>query len=237
MCVVDCSGLCRELAGLLVVEDDAAGLGIRVAYSLSWGRPVRELDPGRLVAEEEKLLAELRERYRVEELPRDPLVRTYRDFYWRIGIDPTKTRPSSEALVRRALRGKWPRINPVVDAGNIASARMMVPVGLYDAAKFKPPLRITLARGGEEFHPIGGKPEKLEQGTPILVDGDGRVMHVYPHRDSVETMVAQDTTCILIVAAGVPGVQREQLVETVKEVQRLVGLLGWSSCSRVEAKP
>jgi len=43
----------------------------------------------------------------LEGLKEDPVVRAYRDFYWRLGIDPTKVRPSSEALARRALRGEF----------------------------------------------------------------------------------------------------------------------------------
>lgn len=234
---VTCRDLCSSLGGLVAVDEAAQGLGIRVAYSLAWGRPVKELDAGQLHGEEERLLRELGERYSLETLRGNPVVRAYRDFYWRIGIDPTKTRPSSEALVRRALRGRWPRISPVVDAGNIASARYMVPIGLYDAERFQPPARITLARGGELFNPIGGDPERLEKGTPIMVDAGGVVMHLYPHRDSRETMIRPETRCILILAAGVPGVEQARLEAAVREVQRLLGLLGWQSCSGLEQAP
>ena len=233
-----CGSLCGDLKGLVVVDADAGRLGVRVAYSLSWGeRGAGELDASVLRVEEERLLRELGERYTLEGLRGDPVVRAYRDFYWRIGIDPTKTRPSSEALVRRALRGRWPRINPVVDAGNIASARYMVPIGLYDVERFKPPARITLARGGEVFHPIGGGEETLGPGVPVMVDARGVVMHLYPHRDSVETMIRPETRCILILAAGVPGVDPETLKAAVAEVQRLLGLLGWSRCEGIEVKP
>ena len=233
-----CEMLCGELRGLVEVDGAAAGLGVRVAYSLSWReRGAGRLDAGVLRGEEERLLKELRERYTLEGLRSDPVVRAYRDFYWRIGIDPTKTRPSSEALVRRALRGRWPRINPVVDAGNIASARYMVPIGLYDVERFRPPARITLTRGGEVFHPIGGGEEELKPGVPVMADSRGIIMHLYPHRDSVETMIRPETRCILILAAGVPGVSPETLKAAVAEVQRLLGLLGWNKCGDVEVKP
>jgi len=64
----------------------------------------------------------------LEGLKEDPVVRAYRDFYWRLGIDPTKVRPSSEALARRALRGEFPRVSPLVDAGNVAS----IPMPLFE---------------------------------------------------------------------------------------------------------
>ncbi|MCD6591402.1 MAG: hypothetical protein J7K78_00090, partial [Thaumarchaeota archaeon] len=57
----------------------------------------------------------IRSRFRLEDLKDEPLIRAYRDFFWRIGIDPTKIRPASEALIRRILSGKGlPRINTLV---------------------------------------------------------------------------------------------------------------------------
>jgi DNA/RNA-binding domain of Phe-tRNA-synthetase-like protein len=222
------------LTGLVVVSDDARRLGVKLAYSVSWGVPVKELDSSKLSAEAERLREEITSKYTLENLKNDPVVRAYRDFYWRIGIDPTKTRPSSEALVRRLLRGKWPKINPVVDAGNIASARHLVPIGIYDLERFTPPARIVLASGGEVFEPIGGEEERVPANTPIMVDSRGVVMHLYPHRDSRITMVRPETRCVLVVAAGVPGVSMARLKGTVAEVQRLLGVLGWHSCDSIE---
>ena len=232
-----CRELCGRLPELVRVEEDAAGLGARLAWGLAWGPGAAETSGEALEAETERLLKELGERYTLEGLRGDPVVRAYRDFYWRIGIDPTKTRPASEALVRRGLRGRWPRINPVVDAGNIASARYMVPIGLYDAERFQPPAVLRLSRGGERFHPIGGGEEELPPGVPILVDSRGVVMHLFPHRDSVETMVRPETRCILVLAAGVPGVEPERLRAAVREVERLLGLLGWESCGAAAEAP
>ena len=52
--------------------------------------------------------------------------------YRRVGIDPTKTRPSSEALLRRVTRGDGiPRINSLVDICNWCSLGFQLPYGLY----------------------------------------------------------------------------------------------------------
>ncbi|RLI77804.1 hypothetical protein DRP07_11825, partial [Archaeoglobales archaeon] len=55
-----------------------------------------------------RILEEIKNNYNLENLKDHPVVRAYRDFYWRIGIDPTKQRPSSEALLRRGLKGNIP---------------------------------------------------------------------------------------------------------------------------------
>ncbi|MEM4755314.1 phenylalanine--tRNA ligase beta subunit-related protein, partial [Pyrobaculum sp.] len=151
----------------------------------------------------------------------------YRDFYWRVlGIDPTKQRPAQEALLRRVLRGEpLPRINPVVDAGNAASVKYMVPIGLYDVAKIRGgPLRIRMSRKGEVFHPIGGSPMELED--QIVLAADGQILHIYPYRDSVETKIEEGTRDVLVVVAGVAGVGEERLVQTAKYLRGLLSLLG-----------
>ena len=56
-----------------------------------------------------------------------------RTMYKRVGIDPTKTRPSSEALLRRVSKGdELPRINSLVDVINWCSLETQLPFGLYD---------------------------------------------------------------------------------------------------------
>jgi DNA/RNA-binding domain of Phe-tRNA-synthetase-like protein len=69
----------------------------------------------------------IRADYTLETVKDDPVFRAYRDFYWKIGIDPTKTRPASEALTRRILAGKTlPTINTLVDAYNLASIKSKI---------------------------------------------------------------------------------------------------------------
>ena len=61
-----------------------------------------------------------------------------RELYRRFGTDPTKMRPSSEALLRRMKKGEpMPRINSLVDVANALSVQLQVPVGLYDLGKVK----------------------------------------------------------------------------------------------------
>jgi len=67
--------------------------------------------------------AEIRGRLTLEQVKDHPVFRAYRDFYWRLGIDPTKDRPAGEALVRRILSGRpLPTINSAVDCYTLASA-------------------------------------------------------------------------------------------------------------------
>ena len=71
--------------------------------------------------------------------------------YRRIGLDPTKTRPSSEALLRRVRKGdRLPRINSLVDICNWCSLEFQLPYGLYDLAALEPPIDLRLGLEGED---------------------------------------------------------------------------------------
>ncbi|MCK4484061.1 MAG: hypothetical protein KAU89_04510, partial [Candidatus Thorarchaeota archaeon] len=54
---------------------------------------------------EQELFGEIRARTTLDDVKNDPVFRSYRDLYWTFGMDPTKLRVSSEALLRRIVRG------------------------------------------------------------------------------------------------------------------------------------
>ena len=193
------------------IKNLVSDAGVRIAYQEVLGidntsRP-REVDD--LV---KSVVDEVRSKYRLEELKDNPIIRIYRDFYWRvIGIDPTKQRPAQEALLRRVLRGEdLPRINSAVDIGNAASMKFLVPVGLYDIDKIGSDVLELRWSKGELFRPIGGKPVAVNNQI-ILAKGD-LVVHVYPYRDSELTKVDINTKNVLIVVAGLKGVSDDVLI-------------------------
>ena len=78
--------------------------------------------------------------------------------YRRVGLDPTKTRPSNEALLRRVRRGDpFPRVNALVDAVNLCSLELQLPYGVYDRAALAGPiaLRLGARRRGLRRDPQG----------------------------------------------------------------------------------
>ena len=59
---------------------------------------------------------------RIETPAHADVVSAVRSMYRRFGVDPTKTRPSSEALLRRVRKGDpFPRVNSAVDVCNWCS--------------------------------------------------------------------------------------------------------------------
>lgn len=75
-----------------------------------------------------------------------------RKFFHSIGIDPTKRRPSSEALLNRALKDKeLYSVNSLVDVGNWCSLDFLLPICVYDLNKIKGRVTIRLGQEGESY--------------------------------------------------------------------------------------
>ncbi len=172
--------------------------GIDMNNALSWNR--------------ENFIKEYYERVRKKYLDvpigEDPILKAYRQFYWKIiKIDPTKQRPASEALVRRFIRRKnLPRINPVVDIFNAISAATGIAMCAYDFDKIQGELVLTLSTGKELFKGIGmPKPKSLATGQLIIKDKSA-VVSLYPYRDADYTKITSNTVTMLLTADGVPGI-------------------------------
>lgn len=120
-----------------------------------------------------------------------------RAMYRRFGVDPTKTRPSSEALLRRVRKGDaLPRINNVVDVCNWCSLEFQVPYGLYDLSKVDGPIVLRVGAAGESYAGIR-KDEVHVEGRLVLADSRGPFGN--PTSDSARTMVTTAATSILTV--------------------------------------
>lgn len=126
-----------------------------------------------------------------------------RRLYRAFGIDPTSTRPSSEALLRRILQGKpFPSVNSAVDVCNLCSTSFLLPIGLYDAAKIQGGVTLRRGESGESYPGIR-KDSVNVAGRPVLVDDIGPFGN--PTSDSLRTCVSESTTSLLMVIFAPAG--------------------------------
>jgi DNA/RNA-binding domain of Phe-tRNA-synthetase-like protein len=169
---------------------------------------------------------EVRAKYNIETLKDNPTVRAYRDFYWRLDIDPTKTRPSGEALLRRVLHGdELPCISTVVDAYNLASTKTIIPISGFDKDRLNPPFHVRFAENGETFMGIGMvKPMTLTDKILVLAD-ERQVLCIYPYRDSEYTKITEQARNVLIVGYGAPKITEQQLTEAVETTLACIKLV------------
>jgi len=152
-----------------------------------------------------------------------PTIRAYRDFYWKVGIDPTKTRPAGEALLRRILAGRdLPNINTLVDSYNTSSAETTVSIAAFDARKInRDDLVMRRAVRGESFTGIGMLHPISLEGIEVVIEDtlEQKLVAVYPYRDADESKVSMDTTQVLFMMCGVPGISQKDL-EVAKELTK-----------------
>ncbi len=180
------------------IDGSVAG-HLRAGIVEARGLTVVRHDPG-LWAEVEIASARLRAAYAGREPVQIDGLQEARELYRRSGVDPTKRRPSSEALLRRVLRGDGlPRVNSLVDINNLCSLEFLLPIGLHDLEKTTGAFVLRLGRPGEGYEAIGkgwyGVEGRLTAADDLGACGS-------PTSDSQRTMITLGTTrCLLIIYA------------------------------------
>lgn len=179
----------------LRISSELAGR-VRLGTFELLGVAVRERDDA-LQAVVDQACRELKSRYGDGKSAEVPGTADARTLYKALGLDPTKTRPSNEALLRRALKGEpLYRINTLVDALNLCSLRAQLPFGLYDRDKLQPPTELRRGGAGESYDGIRKGPVNVDA-RPVLVDAAGPFGN--PTSDSARTMITLETRNALIV--------------------------------------
>ena len=184
-------------AGGLALEMDDALRGI---VTLGWleadglhGEPLSET----YTAERDESIRNMMRRFTGRPAADIPGVAETRGMFHRLGVDPTKSRPASEALLRRVLQGKGlPHIHPAVDVCNLASLEHQLPLGLYDRAHVKRPIFARIGRAGEGYEGIRKGRVNLTA-RALLADDDGAFGA--PTADSARTQVTAGTRALLAV--------------------------------------
>ncbi len=149
-----------------------------------------------LLAELEILSSELRAKYLSPADAMDRLNIT-RSLYQKIGLDPTKTRPSSEALLRRVLKSNpLYQINSLVDTCNFCSLKLLLSLGLYDVSKVFGNVHLRLGRENEGYEGIRKEFINVKERL-TLADELGPFGN--PSADSARTMITGKTTDALFV--------------------------------------
>ena len=133
-------------------------------WALAWARLAVRGDAG---TAREAYAARARG-YSVEE----PAIAAVRRLFRAAGTDPTRYRPSSEALLRRLGKGEpLPAIHPLVDLNNCLSVALRVPSCIMAAESIRPPVVLRAGRPGERMDSLRGEFDLA--GKPLLADGSG----------------------------------------------------------------
>jgi DNA/RNA-binding domain of Phe-tRNA-synthetase-like protein len=177
--------------------------------------------------------AEAESRLRAAGATLDAALQRTRALYRAVGLDPTKTRPSSEALLRRVRRGDpLPRVNTVVDLCNWCSVETQIAFGVYDLAKVAG-ARLALRLGAEGEGYEGIRKDRVNVGGRLtLADAKGPFGN--PTSDSLRTSVSSATTrvlFVLFVPAATPAAEAARALALTAE--RVLAFAGGTEVARL----
>ncbi len=154
------------------------------------------------------LCRQYREQYSTPAMAMNEL-KPARNLYNALGMEPTRHRPSSEALLRRVLKDKpLYTINTIVDTCNYCSLRFLLPIGLYDTSKIKGDVMIRLGAKNEEYQGI--RKDMIHVADRLTLGDDGGAFG-NPSADSERTSVDLNTRDILLVIFAPSGYSEKKM--------------------------
>ncbi len=169
---------------------------------------VRERDE-QLWSQVEELCRRQAREYRLDGLSEYPQIAAVRSLQKSFGFDPTRYRPSSEALLRRVLKGQGlHQVNTAVDVNNLCSLEFLLPMCLYDLRQVQGQPHVRLGRPGEAYPGIGRQTFVIENRV-IIADDEGVMGNTVS--DSERTKVTTATTDMLLVINGPAGSDPQQM--------------------------
>ena len=173
--------------------------------------------------------AELKATSKIEDIKNQPVIAATREAYKRCGKDPSRYRPSSEALRKRLLRNiPLYQIDTLVDLINLVSLRTGYSIGGFDADKIQGTmLELGIGKAGEAFEGIGRGVLNIE-GLPVYRDAQGGIGT--PTSDHERTKMDIGTTHILALVNGYNG--KKGLAEAAQMIKEL--LIKYAQSDEVE---
>ena len=162
---------------------------------------------------------ELQSSSQIADIKKQPVIIATREAYKKCGKDPSRYRPSAEALRRRLLRGiPLYQIDTLVDLINLVSLRTGFSIGGFDADQISgTSIELGIGKPGEAFEGIGRGELNIE-GLPIYRDTVGGIGT--PTSDHERTKMTINTTHILALVNGYGGV--DGLTDTANMIQELL---------------
>ncbi|MBQ3123425.1 MAG: hypothetical protein IJC14_04620, partial [Firmicutes bacterium] len=147
---------------------------------------------------------------------------------WRDAFYKFKTkkgaRCSIEALLKRVKNGGTiGTINPLVDIYNGISLKYGVPVGGENIDAFAGDNRLAIADGTEEFITYGSdKSEPPAPGEVVYKDDEGAICRCFNWRESVRTMLEEDTVNAFMCIETIDGKSSENLNAALDELAEMI---------------
>ena len=143
------------------------------------------------------IVADVRSELSIETVSQKPTILSTKEAYRALGKDPSRYRPSAEALTRRVVNGKdLYQVNNIVDLLNLVSLESGFSIGGYDAEKIEGAITFGIGKENEPYQAIGRGDLNIAY-LPLFRDEIGAFGS--PTSDSLRTMVTDKTAVFLMI--------------------------------------
>ena len=178
---------CPEFRGLAVLAD---------VHNTAYCEPLWQ--------EIERFTLDYRRHHTTESIKSMQAIQATREAYKRCGKDPSRYRPSAEALCRRILKGSpLYQIDTLVDLINVVSIASGYSIGGFDADRIEgDTLTLGIGHPDEPYEGIGRGRLNIE-GMPVYRDAAGGIGT--PTSDHERTKLSLQTTRLLAIINGYSG--------------------------------
>lgn len=145
-----------------------------------------------------------------------PGVSEWRAAFKKVGTDPSRYRPSQEALLRKIKRDGQPhQIHSAADLNNFFSVQYSIPLGIYDLDRIKPPVRLKIGNSEDCYDGLNGRVMHMEEKI-VSADHDGAFGS--PIVDSKRTCVTEKTKNalqIVYLRPSMPDIEARKLTGNI----------------------
>ncbi|WP_425281661.1 B3/B4 domain-containing protein [Planococcus maritimus] len=128
-----------------------------------------------------------------------------------LGGDPSRYRPSAEALYRRVRKQNYlDPVNSAIDMNSFLSLQYEIPLGLYDASQIEGDVEIGLGTVEDRYEGLNNRDNTLDK---IIVTRDAKGAFGSPYVDSKRTAVTPQTTDAIHVFYLRPSMNRDNAIQ------------------------
>ncbi|WP_409295012.1 B3/4 domain-containing protein [Peribacillus sp. SCS-26] len=177
--------------------------------------PSPKMIQGRIQLFQESLFLDLQEKV----LTDYEGIKEWRSIFKKAGTDPSRYRPSAEALFRRVKKQQFlPPIHSAIDINNFFSLKYEIPLGIYDRDHISG--NVTIAAGGPDdaYQGLNGRMNML---AGMILARDENGPFGTPYVDSERTKVTENTVNALQIVYLKPSMYKEEGLELAESISSM----------------
>ncbi|MEI5906273.1 phenylalanine--tRNA ligase beta subunit-related protein [Bacillus spongiae] len=143
----------------------------------------------------------------------------WRNLFKTIGTNPSRYRPSVEAMYRRIYKQNYLNtVHSAVDLNNFFSLQYETPIGLYDLEKINHSVTIEIGTKNDTFIGLNRRENSLEN---MIITKDKLGAFGSPFVDSERTAVNTDTTHALQIVYLPPSISNDRGKQLTHSLEKM----------------